>query len=163
MNSMSPPISLGAAAAASLAGFHGAGALPPLLAVVRGDLPARGGTARRPRPARLFVTLFAVFSLALAGCGDKIQTEEGPTSVSETSRPTPEPVNDDVLRARVNAALGADSRVQASAITVTVARGQVTLDGLVPADQITRADAIAREVAGVEEVINALRPAMPAS
>jgi len=155
MNSMSPRISLGAAAA-SLAGFHGAGALPPLRGLPHGEVPPA-------TPARLLVALFAVCSLALTGCGDKIQTEEGPTSVTETARRAPEPMNDEVLKARVNAALGADSRVQASAISVTVARGQVTLDGSVPADQITRADAIAREVTGVEEVINALRPVMPAS
>jgi len=46
---------------------------------------------------------------------------------------------------------------------VSSERGQVTLSGNVPADQIGRADAIARRVEGVHEVINALRPAASSS
>lgn len=38
-------------------------------------------------------------------------------------------------------------------------KGQVTLSGTVPADQIARAEAVARGVDGVHEVVNRLEPA----
>jgi hyperosmotically inducible protein len=63
------------------------------------------------------------------------------------------------LKERVSSALAASRGVDANAISVTVNRkGEVKLDGVVPADQIIRADIIVRKVAGVTEVINALQP-----
>jgi hypothetical protein len=40
---------------------------------------------------------------------------------------------------------------------------ELTLSGVVPPEQIFRADAIAREIHGVSLVINALRPVLPVS
>lgn len=107
------------------------------------------------------LALAALAAIALPACDGRSAVERAPTA-KEASRPLVR-ADDATLKARVNAALSADGHVQASAITVTVNRGEVTLDGVVPADQITRADAIARDITGVQVVINALRPAMPSS
>jgi osmotically-inducible protein OsmY len=64
---------------------------------------------------------------------------------------------------RIEQALTADKGIDAAAVSMTVNKGGGPLNGTVPADQITRIDAMVREVAGVKIVINALRPIMPAS
>lgn len=74
-----------------------------------------------------------------------------------------EAVDDSALKARVAAALKTEGGVDPAAITITVARGEVKLNGVVPAEQIVRADALVRKVDGVKVVINALRPATPSS
>ena len=47
--------------------------------------------------------------------------------------------------------------------TYTMPREIETLIGVVPPEQIFRADAIAHEIPGVSLVINALRPVLPVS
>ena len=68
------------------------------------------------------------------------------------------------LKERVSTALAAERGVDSNAIAVTVNRkGEVKLEGVVPAEQIIRADIVVRKVAGVTEVINALQPGAPRS
>lgn len=107
--------------------------------------------------------ILAVAGLPLfAACSDRQATE--PTMAAPGNPPVAEAkVSDEVIGSRVKAALAADGRINAGAITVAVTKGQVKLDGIVPADQIARADTVARSVAGVEEVINALEAALPGS
>lgn len=72
-------------------------------------------------------------------------------------------VDDEVLKSRVLGALNAHRRLLGDGISVNVSRGEVTLSGAVPADQIMRADALAWSVPGVKVVINVLRPTASAS
>lgn len=113
--------------------------------------------------ARHTLCILALGGLPLfTACNDRQAAD--PTTAAPATEPAAEAkVADGVLGSRVKAALAADGRINAGAISVAVANGQVTLDGIVPADQITRADAVARSVAGVVEVINALEPALPGS
>ncbi|ANQ84939.1 BON domain-containing protein [Azoarcus olearius] len=116
------------------------------------------------KPTRIPLALACAATLVLAACGEPSGVERGVTTAAENGgSPLTVRADDAALKARVNAALAADEKVEAKAITVTVNRGEVKLDGVVPADQITRADAIARDISGVQVVINALRPAQPSS
>jgi len=65
---------------------------------------------------------------------------------------------DEVLRVAVEAALAADSRLDAAAIVITVATGVVELSGTVgSADQARRAIRRAGQVDGVRGIVNRLR------
>ena len=99
--------------------------------------------------------------LGLAACGDGLEREVR----AETQGPRARllRIDDAELKSRVAEALTADRQLQADAITVTVKKGEVTLAGVVPPEQIMRADEIARRISGVALVINALRSATPAS
>ncbi|MCK0508367.1 BON domain-containing protein [Aromatoleum anaerobium] len=124
---------------------------------------------------RRFSILVACVSLAaLAGCDDR-PAEPGTTTGAApgTSADTKErvetnanragqAVDDAVLTTKVKTALLAEEGLDAGAISVSSENGVVTLSGAVPADQIARADAVARKVEGVQEVVNALK-APPAS
>ena len=86
------------------------------------------------------------------------------TDPSAQSRPTSKiarAVDDAALTTKVKSALVGDASVNGGEISVSSAGGEVTLTGTVPAEQITKADAIARSVEGVTEVINSLTPAEP--
>lgn len=95
-------------------------------------------------------------SLALTGCDSRNQPVD-PLAPQEKAGKTRE-AEDPTLPGRINQALLADSSINSRAISVTTDKGQVTLNGSVPAEQIIRADAIVRGVTGVKEVINALQP-----
>ena len=71
-------------------------------------------------------------------------------------------IDEMTLPTRIQQALDADKSINATAVSLSVNNGQVFLNGTVPAEQITRIDAIVREVTGVKLVINALR-AIPAA
>ena len=97
-------------------------------------------------------------ALSLPACGEGIErTTQGSASRSHLQQQ----VDDAELKSRVNAALTEDGHLQANAITVTVKKGEVTLAGVVPVEQIARADEVARRINGVAVVINALRGAAP--
>ncbi|NMG17098.1 BON domain-containing protein [Aromatoleum bremense] len=118
---------------------------------------------------RRFSILVACVGLAaLAGCNDR-PAEPGTATgaATGTSADTMEKletnanragqaVDDAVLTTKVKTALLAEEGLDAGAISVSSEKGVVTLRGNIPANQITRADAVARKVEGVQEVINAL-------
>lgn len=117
------------------------------------------------RPLRLLIGLSTAGALALTGCGSPPE-EPGREPLSSRAVPprlASDPLDEAALPGRIKQALKADSQVNVEAISVTVNKGQVTLNGNVPADQIIRADTIARSVPGVKEVINALQPTLPPS
>lgn len=113
----------------------------------------------------IVVALWLVFAAwGLAACNKA--PEAPPTDVAVLKDPPPaggKEVGDDILPSRIKQALSADKSVDATAVSVSVDNGHVTLNGTVAADQITRIDTIVRGVTGVKEVINALRPTMPAA
>jgi hypothetical protein len=95
-------------------------------------------------PAR---TLVAVVCLALIGCAANVQ----PASVADAQ-----------MAARVKTALVNDSAVGVHTIEVRVSNGVVRLTGSVPSDEIAaRAQALARAVPGVRDVIADLRVGVP--
>lgn len=97
--------------------------------------------------------------LALLGaCGDPAVSKAPPVTGTSPVVATAQAVDDAVLSTRVKTALIAESSVSGGDITVSSERGQVTLTGSVPPEQIKRADAIVRKVQGVQKVINALTP-----
>lgn len=121
-----------------------------------------------------FPILVASLSLAaLAGCDDR-PAEPGTTTgaapgtadtterVETNANRAGQAVDDAVLTTKVKTALLAEEGLDAGSISVSSENGVVTLSGAIPADQITRADAVARKVEGVQEVVNALK-APPAS
>lgn len=86
------------------------------------------------------------------------------TDPSAQSRPPSKiarAVDDAALTTKVKSALVGDASVNGGDISVSSSAGEVTLSGTVPAEQITKADAIARSVEGVTEVINSLTPSEP--
>ncbi|MBC7207827.1 MAG: BON domain-containing protein [Methyloversatilis sp.] len=107
-------------------------------------------------------------ALAFAGCGERPEAPPADSAtVLEPSRPAtaeavPAPA-DGVLKTRVVQALRQDSSLNTDSMIVTVREGEVKLNGVVPAEQITRADSVVRKVDGVRVVINALRPTTPSS
>ena len=115
------------------------------------------------KPVRiLFATAVAV-AVALPACRDGNALEYYDSAASEFGHLGRVRVDDDELKARVDAALTADGHIKAGAITVSARKGEVTMIGVVPVEQIFRADAIARDIPGVSVVINALPPALPVS
>ena len=118
---------------------------------------------------RRFSILVACVGLAvLAGCDDRPAAPG--TAAGAATGPSADPmekletnanragqaVDDAVLTTKVKTALLAEEGLDAGAISVSSEKGVVTLRGNIPAAQITRADAVARKVEGVQEVINAL-------
>lgn len=102
-------------------------------------------------------------ALGLAACGERPATNDGSTLARPGGVVARSVAADELLVSRVRGALSADGSLDAEAIGVTANSGEITLDGTVPAAQITRADSVARSVSGVREVINSLRPALPRS
>ncbi|MCK0512612.1 BON domain-containing protein [Aromatoleum buckelii] len=121
-----------------------------------------------------FPILVASLGLAaLAGCDDRpaepgTTTGAAPATADTTERVETnanragQAVDDAVLTTKVKTALLAEEGLDAGSISVSSENGVVTLSGAIPANQITRADAVARKVEGVQEVVNALK-APPAS
>lgn len=109
-----------------------------------------------------WVWLATLGALVLTGCG-RPPEEPGrdPLTSRESPRQAADALDDAALPGRIRQALKADSKINVDAISITVSKGQVTLNGNVPADQIIRADTIVRGVPGVKEVINALQPTLP--
>jgi hyperosmotically inducible protein len=124
--------------------------------------------ALQMKSSRILLAAALVVVAALPACQDIDRIDRNALEYSDTlgaseyGYPTMARV-DDELKARVDAALSADGGIQAGAITVSARKGEVTLSGVVPPEQIFRADAIAREIPGVSLVINALRPVLPVS
>jgi hyperosmotically inducible protein len=125
--------------------------------------------ALQMKSSRILLAAALVVVAALPACQDIDRIDRNALEYSDTlgaseyGYPTMARVDDDELKARVDAALSADGGIQAGAITVSARKGEVTLSGVVPPEQIFRADAIAREIPGVSLVINALRPVLPVS
>lgn len=120
---------------------------------------------------RLLVPIAIGF--ALVGCSPEPTagtTPDRPADAATTTDPTLQSrpasriaraVDDAALTTKVKSALVGDASVNGGDISVSSAGGEVTLSGTVPAEQITKADAIARSVEGVTEVINSLTPSEP--
>jgi hyperosmotically inducible periplasmic protein len=98
--------------------------------------------------------------VGLAGCGKTDKT------AAERSAAAPEPsatarvgqaVDDTAITTKVKTELLAEKDVNGTAISVDTKNGQVTLTGTVPPAQIARAEAVARKVDGVREVVNQLK------
>ncbi len=115
-----------------------------------------------PLAAAWRVGLWAVL-LGVAACTDSGVSGPGNAGMlPDQPHVSVPPANDMMLPERIRQALAADKSIDAAAVSMSVSNGQVTLDGIVPAEQITRIDAIVSGVAGVRIVINALR-AIPAA
>jgi hyperosmotically inducible protein len=113
----------------------------------------------------VLATCMVVFAACSDGSGNALDRRAvAAGALNQGSGGSFVPGGDAQLKERVSTALAASPSVDANAIAVTVNRkGEVKLDGVVPADQIIRADIIVRKVAGVTEVINALQPEAPLS
>jgi osmotically-inducible protein OsmY len=86
-------------------------------------------------------------ALALAGCGG-----------TPTRSSTGEYFDDTVITSKVKTALLADSDVKGTAVNVEVFRGNVQLSGFVRSErEREKAEMLARQVAGVQEVRNDLQ------
>lgn len=104
--------------------------------------------------------------VGLAGCNKADQTAadrsaaapSGNTAAQTASR-VGQAIDDTTITTKVKAELLAEKDVNGSDISVDTKQGQVVLSGTVPAAQIARAEAIARKVDGVREVVNQLQPA----
>ncbi|CAI10093.1 BON domain-containing protein [Aromatoleum aromaticum] len=122
---------------------------------------------------RRFSILVACLGLALAGCNDRpaepgTTTGAAPGTTADTTERVDtnanragQAVDDAVLTTKVKTALLAEEGLDAGAISVSSEKGVVTLTGSIPATQVPRADAVARKVEGVQEVINALAAPPP--
>ena len=95
------------------------------------------------------------------GAASDVPATTDPTVQTRPASKMARAVDDAALSTRVKAALVAETDLNAGDIEVSSTGGQVTLNGSVPAEQITRADSIARGVEGVAEVINSLTPTEP--
>lgn len=122
---------------------------------------------------RLSILAACVGLAVLAGCNDRpAQSDTTTGTATGTVAPPAErvetnanragqAVDDAVLTTKVKTALLAEEGLDAGAISVSSEKGVVTLTGNIPAAQIPRADAVARKVEGVQEVINALAAPSP--
>lgn len=99
------------------------------------------------------IVVAAVFGLA--GCE---RTDTGNTGYLLGSATT-RGIDDAAITATVKARLAADTELLPMQISVETQQGIVTLSGLVPLAQIGRAEQIARNVNGVRDVDNQLKPA----
>lgn len=98
--------------------------------------------------------------VGLAGCGktDKTAAERSAsTPPSTTASRVGQAVDDTAITTKVKTELLAEKDVNGTAISVDTKNGQVTLTGTVPPAQIARAEAVARKVDGVREVVNQLK------
>lgn len=108
----------------------------------------------KTQPTRLLLgsALAAIATTLLVGCNKAPDTAPA-TPVSSTTVGTQ--VDDTVITTSVKSALLADSAIQSFDFQVETRKGTVQLSGFVDSqDQIDRALAVARGVAGVTEVIN---------
>lgn len=115
------------------------------------------------KPNLILLTAAIALAAALPACRD---SNARGVSFGASGIENHEPLHvriDRELKARVDAALDADGNIKAEAITVCIRKGAVTLIGVVPPEQIIRADLIARHIPGVRAVTNALRPVLPVS
>ena len=88
-----------------------------------------------------------VLAVALAGCGG-----------TATKSSTGEYFDDTVITTKVKTALLSDPDVKGTAVNVEVFRGTVQLSGFVRTEhEREKAERLARQVAGVQEVKNDLR------
>lgn len=87
-------------------------------------------------------------------------TEVTPASLqSKASRVEADASADDALiTSQVQSALAEAEDINGKDIRVSTREGQVTLSGSIPARQIERAEEVARNVDGVREVDNQLKP-----
>lgn len=67
-------------------------------------------------------------------------------------------MDDALITSEVQAALAAAADINGKDIQVSTREGEVTLSGSVPARQIERAEEVARNVDGVRDVNNRLKP-----
>jgi osmotically-inducible protein OsmY len=97
---------------------------------------------------RLFsITLLAVALVAAAGCAP-----------AELRRDAPEYLSDTWITTKVNAAVAEDSELRVLDVKVQTFDGVVQLSGFVDNErQVNRAEQVAREIEGVEEVRNDLQ------
>jgi hyperosmotically inducible protein len=98
--------------------------------------------------------------VGLAGCGktDKTAAERSAAAPpSTTASRVGQAVDDTAITTKVKTELLAEKDVNGTAISVDTKNGQVTLTGTVPPAQIARAEAVARKVDGVREVVNQLK------
>ena len=97
--------------------------------------------------------------VGVAGCGktDKPAGDRVSSAVSEGTARVGQAVDDTAITTKVKTDLLAEKDVNGTAISVDTKNGQVTLTGTVPPAQIARAEAIARKVDGVREVVNQLK------
>jgi len=99
--------------------------------------------AIRILPAILILTMLSL----LAGCAS-----------TETSSGTGEYIDDTVITTKVKAAIFNESSLNSSEINVETFKGEVQLSGFVTSQgDIDTAVMLARNVAGVESVVNSMR------
>lgn len=111
----------------------------------------------RPQPPALAMVLAGL--VGLSAC-DRPAMELTPASLPTKARGSAASmsVDDILICSQVKSALVAAEDINGTAILVTAKDGKVTLTGSIPARQIKRAGEVARDVEGVREVNNQLRP-----
>ena len=103
-------------------------------------------------------------ALSLAACGrndNKAATTAvgtPPPAAQTTTSRAGQALDDTAITTKVKTELLAEKGVNGTSISVDTKNGQVTLSGTVPPSQIARAEAVARKVDGVREVVNQLKP-----
>lgn len=112
-------------------------------------------------PIAIGFALVACSPEPTAGTTPDAATTTDPSAQHRPASRIARAVDDAALTTKVKSALVGDASVNGGDISVSSAGGEVTLSGTVPAEQITKADAIARSVEGVTEVINSLTPSEP--
>jgi hyperosmotically inducible protein len=96
--------------------------------------------------------------VGVAGCSKTEQAaDRAASSVSQSTAKVGQALDDTAITTKVKTDLLAEKDVNGTAISVDTKNGQVTLTGTVPPAQIARAEAIARRVDGVREVVNQLK------
>lgn len=112
----------------------------------------------KPKPSVLGMALVCLVSLA--GC-NRPATELTQVSLmgkAASSHDMAMSGEDALINSQVKLALESTEGLNGEDISVTTREGQVTLTGKLPAWQIERAEAVARNVEGVRDVFNKLKP-----
>ena len=98
--------------------------------------------------------------VGVAGCS-KTDNQAADRSISsaasQSTAKVGQALDDTAITTKVKTELLAEKDVNGTSISVDTKNGQVTLTGTVPPAQIARAEAIARKVDGVREVVNQLK------
>jgi len=109
----------------------------------------------RSHPSMLGMTLVCL--IGVAAC-NRPHTELTPVSLRVKAAQVDMSAEDALITSHVKLALVANEGINGESISVSTRQGQVTLSGSLPARQIALAEEVARNVDGVRNVYNKLKP-----